>query len=145
MSVGNATPSTSGAGITFPATQDPSSNLNTLDDYEEGTWTGTYSSAVNITGTPTFASGRYTKIGNLVNISGIITATITLPNIATYVVFTGNPFVPGVGTVGTGFGNQNQRCGTTQIFNNDIYIFFPAPSQVVAGLDQFYFNCTFTT
>jgi len=29
----------SGIGITFPATQTASSNANTLDDYEEGTWT----------------------------------------------------------------------------------------------------------
>jgi hypothetical protein len=26
-------------GITFPATQVPSADANTLDDYEEGTWT----------------------------------------------------------------------------------------------------------
>lgn len=36
ISVGAATPSTSGAGITFPATQSASTNANTLDDYEEG-------------------------------------------------------------------------------------------------------------
>jgi len=39
LGVGNATPSTSGAGITFPATQSASTDANTLDDYEEGTWT----------------------------------------------------------------------------------------------------------
>jgi hypothetical protein len=43
IGVGGATPSTSGAGITFPATQSASSNVNTLDDYEEGSWTPTYS------------------------------------------------------------------------------------------------------
>ena len=31
-------------GITFPATQIPSADGNTLDDYEEGTWTPTISS-----------------------------------------------------------------------------------------------------
>jgi hypothetical protein len=45
ISVGNATPSTSGAGITFPATQSASSDANTLDDYEEGTFTPVYSPA----------------------------------------------------------------------------------------------------
>jgi hypothetical protein len=67
ISVGNATPTTSGFGITFPATQSASSNANTLDDYEEGTFTpvalgtvtgGTASYSVQI--------GRYTKIGNRV-------------------------------------------------------------------------------
>ena len=41
IGVGGATPSTSGSGITFPATASASSNANTLDDYEEGTWTPT--------------------------------------------------------------------------------------------------------
>ena len=39
IAVGNATPSASGAGITFPATQSASTDANTLDDYEEGTFT----------------------------------------------------------------------------------------------------------
>jgi hypothetical protein len=72
ISVGNATPSTSGAGITFPATQSASSDANTLDDYEEGSWTPTWTrSSTN----PTFTvqsgntGGRYTKIGNLVTVS----------------------------------------------------------------------------
>jgi len=63
MSVGAATPSASGAGITFPATQSASTDANTLDDYEEGTWTGTF----NIGGTSNATStGRYTKVGRIV-------------------------------------------------------------------------------
>jgi hypothetical protein len=62
IGVGNTTPSTSGAGITFPATQSASSDANTLDDYEEGTWTP------NVGGTATYSlqEGRYVKIGQLV-------------------------------------------------------------------------------
>jgi hypothetical protein len=50
--------------IKFPATQNASANANTLDDYEEGTWTP------NVGGTSTYNSqlGKYTKIGNLVTI-----------------------------------------------------------------------------
>lgn len=67
VGVGNTTPSTSGAGITFPATQSASSDANTLDDYEEGDWTPVWQS----TGTlPTLSystqSGRYVKIGRVV-------------------------------------------------------------------------------
>ena len=72
ISVGNATPSTSGAGITFPATQSASSNANTLDDYEEGTWTPsvTFSgNAVGLTYTSGRQVGRYTKIGNRVYVN----------------------------------------------------------------------------
>jgi hypothetical protein len=73
LGVGNATPSTSGAGITFPATQSASTDANTLDDYEEGDFTpsitqgNTYSTRV----------GRYTKIGRVVNFYINIECTVT--------------------------------------------------------------------
>jgi hypothetical protein len=77
ISVGNATPSTSGAGITFPATQSASTNANTLDDYEEGTWTPTQGSGLTVVGT--FSSiGRYTKIGNMVTIWGQVTGSTSV-------------------------------------------------------------------
>jgi hypothetical protein len=63
IGVGNATPSSSGAGITFPATQSASSNANTLDDYEEGTFTITVTAGGTFTG---LSEGRYTKIGRQV-------------------------------------------------------------------------------
>jgi len=51
-----------GGQITFPATQSASSNANTLDDYEEGTWTP------SVGGTATYSNQQasYTKIGRLV-------------------------------------------------------------------------------
>ena len=71
ISVGGATPSTSGAGITFPATQSASSNANTLDDYEEGTWTPTIQGGTTA-GTYTYEAartgGKYTKVGNVVTV-----------------------------------------------------------------------------
>jgi hypothetical protein len=56
-------------GITFPATQSASSDANTLDDYEEGTWTP------NVGGTATYTTqtASYTKIGNTVVLWGEIT------------------------------------------------------------------------
>jgi hypothetical protein len=69
VGVGAATPSASGAGITFPATQSASTNVNTLDDYEEGTFTPTIIGTTSA-GTGTYSAnsqiGRYTKIGNRV-------------------------------------------------------------------------------
>lgn len=47
--------------IAFPATQVPSADANTLDDYEEGTWTPTDASGASLSLTVTDA--RYTKIG----------------------------------------------------------------------------------
>jgi hypothetical protein len=53
-----------GIGIAFPATQSASSDANTLDDYEEGTWTP------SVGGTATYISrgGTYTKVGRVVNV-----------------------------------------------------------------------------
>lgn len=62
LGVGGATPAASGAGITFPATQSASSDANTLDDYEEGTWTP----SVGGSATYTTQTGIYTKIGRTV-------------------------------------------------------------------------------
>jgi hypothetical protein len=69
ISVGAATPSTSGAGITFPATQSASTDVNTLDDYEEGTWTpqlAAISASFSVNPTYTSQTGTYTKIGRFV-------------------------------------------------------------------------------
>lgn len=59
--------------IKFPATQNASTNVNTLDDYEEGTFTPTLSFGDASTGiTYSSQSGAYTKIGNLVYFELII-------------------------------------------------------------------------
>jgi hypothetical protein len=63
----STTPTTSGTGITFPATQATSSNANTLDDYEEGTWTPALAFGGGSTGiTYLERSGSYVKIGRVV-------------------------------------------------------------------------------
>jgi hypothetical protein len=68
IGVGGTAPSASGAGITFPATQSASSDANTLDDYEEGTWTPNIDNGYNSANTVTYTAqnGTYTKIGRLV-------------------------------------------------------------------------------
>ena len=90
IGVGNATPSASGAGITFPATQSASTDANTLDDYEEGTWTPVPVS-LTVVGTPNY-SGTYTKIGNYVFILATITSTVTTAATADTTRFSGLPF-----------------------------------------------------
>jgi hypothetical protein len=58
-----------GGGIGFPATQVSSADANTLDDYEEGSWTPVFTSDTPPTGV-TYSSryGTYTKVGDLVYI-----------------------------------------------------------------------------
>ena len=67
IAVGGATPTTNGSGITFPATQSSSTNANTLDDYEEGTFTPTIKFGGNSAGqTYSAQTGIYVKIGQIV-------------------------------------------------------------------------------
>jgi hypothetical protein len=73
LGLGTETPS-SGMGIKFPVTQSASSDANTLDDYEEGTWTPTLlGSTTNPTVTYVYQFGRYIKIGRIVTLSIIFT------------------------------------------------------------------------
>jgi hypothetical protein len=70
IGVGGATPTTSGFGITFPASQSASTNANTLDDYEEGTFTPeVIGSSTEGTASYTVQIGKYTKIGDRVFIN----------------------------------------------------------------------------
>jgi hypothetical protein len=108
VSVGNATPSTSGAGITFPATQSASSNANTLDDYEEGSWTPNQGGGVTVVGT--FSSvGLYTKVGRVVTVLGYIYGSTSLSVAANGVLTTNLPFssAPGI----QAFGECHQPLG----------------------------------
>lgn len=61
--------SASAAGqIKFPATQNPSADVNTFDDYEEGTFTPAINFGGGSTGlTYSVQTGIYTKVGNVVN------------------------------------------------------------------------------
>lgn len=75
MGVGNATPSASGAGITFPAALNASTDANTLDDYEEGLWTPELSSTGATFTYPRGQFGSYCKVGGLVFAQFYIGAT----------------------------------------------------------------------
>jgi hypothetical protein len=82
IGVGGATPSTSGSGISFPASASASSDANTLDDYEEGTFTVTLtpSTSGSITVDSSYKTAAYTKVGRLVNFSGqISTSAVSSP------------------------------------------------------------------
>jgi hypothetical protein len=66
-------------GISFPATQSACADANTLDDYEEGTFTPSFlGSTTNPTVGYNWRFGYYTKIGNQVTVwFGLNTATYT--------------------------------------------------------------------
>ena len=55
-----------GTGIAFPATQSASTDPNTLDDYEEGTWSPVVTAESGSITTYAIDSANYTKTGNTV-------------------------------------------------------------------------------
>ena len=98
---------TSKGQYAFPAAQNASSDANTLDDYEENTWTPTPSSSSGTLSGWVITSASYTKFGNRVAFD--INAQIA--NIGTgsgSLRFT-LPFTPGV--LGAG-GATNSSTGT---------------------------------
>lgn len=64
----NAPINPGGAGVAFPPTQLPSTDVNVLDDYEEGNWVP----SIGGTATYTIQAGRYVKIGKKVSVWGRI-------------------------------------------------------------------------
>jgi hypothetical protein len=135
ISVGNVTPSSSGAGITFPATQSASSDANTLDDYEEGTWTPSLFDAETggNAATMTTQDGQYTKVGNVVTLYCRIAwsskGSMTAGN---YIVIRGFPF-----TVKSNTGNYYYY-GPVRVSNGSSLsaVAFNAPGNLTLGVAQ---------
>jgi len=95
VSAGDLIMGTSGKGISFAATADAATagatmTSETLDDYEEGTWTGVVTDGTNPM-TMTNDTGYYTKVGNLVTVSGYFN-TSSLGTASGNIRMTGLPF-----------------------------------------------------
>lgn len=86
----------SGGQIKFPATQNASANVNTLDDYEEGTWTATFATGFLTQPTVTM---NYTKIGNLFCINGSLQIGSAVTADGNPITITGVPLAPAGGAV----------------------------------------------
>ena len=98
--------------IKFPATQNASSNANTLDDYEEGTWTPTDGSGAGRTFSNIGSS--YVKIGRQVTVNAFFTVDISA-SAAAFAV-NGLPFssTASTQTIGT-FNSSSGNAGTSFI------------------------------
>jgi hypothetical protein len=114
MTLANTPLQLTGGQIQFPATQIASVDANTLDDYEEGTWTPT-AIANGGSGSPTYVTqyGRYVKIGKQVTVQ-------------CYLVFTKNTMSGG----GLAFGGLPFTSSAGQPFNFPIGMWYtPTGSQ----------------
>ena len=123
IGVGNTTPSASGSGITFPATQSASTDANTLDDYEEGTWTPSVTSGSGSITTVGAVSGVYTKIGNVLVVEFTITIT-TNGTGAGSILASGLPFAATANAY-VGCGRENAATG------NLLQLYLPSTSNTV--------------
>ena len=107
--------------VAFPATQVPSSDANTLDDYEEGTWTPTITFATpgNLAVTYSAQTGRYTKIGRQVFYEvRLITSSFTHTTASGILTLAGLPFAAAATGLSAGacaLGGYT-KAGFTQIF-----------------------------
>jgi hypothetical protein len=136
LSVGNATPASTGAGITFPAAASASSDANTLDDYEEGTFTPTLGGTW--TSNPTSLAGTYTKIGRAVFLRVVFVGG-TKSGAATG-FFTSLPFattIDGTGTVADTNGANKGLCITS---SSNLYVTDNSFSAVNNLACVWYFN-----
>jgi hypothetical protein len=136
------TPAASGIGVAFPATQSASSNANTLDDYEEGTFTPTVTSEFGTIGTTTVNSANYTKIGRLVSVNfdiSIITAGTGTGGLLVSVPFNIGEEACGAGRETSNTGNmcqvfrQSATAAGVRFYNN---------LTPIANLNRFF--CTYT-
>jgi hypothetical protein len=82
-------------GVKFPATQVASADVNTLDDYEEGTWTPLINRiSIDSEVTYTTNEGKYTKIGRIVFINGYVSISAVITDGAGLNCIRGLPFIP---------------------------------------------------
>lgn len=123
MAIGGATADT--GGITFPATQVASSNANTLDDYEEGTWTPTQGAGLTVVGTFS-SSGSYTKVGRLVTVEFTVTGSTSLAILSDQLLTANLPFAAGGTSSVGGLRNANNSIAQgVQISTTSVYITGP--------------------
>ena len=146
---GNLVIGTAAKGIDFSAnTHAAGMTSELLNDYEEGTWTTTVSGVSNFTGTPTLASGKYTRVGRLITIEGKFSGTVTTGAANAYFEFT-LPISRGAGTdggAGSVISNANFKLGG--IYNasantTTAYLVMSSSSGQPSGADTFFFSYSY--
>lgn len=92
----NIVPATAAKGINFTAnTSAAGMTSKLLNDYEEGTWTAAFNVAGgSVTINPSYVTGRYTKVGRLVTVTGLFVASAASSPSGNFYI-SGLPFVSG--------------------------------------------------
>lgn len=105
-----------GGNIVFPASQNASGDVHTLDDYEEGTWTPVIGGTGGESGqTYSGQYGKYIKIGKLVHAQFYVTLSAK-GTITNYLTIKGLPFTSDSGYYsGMSMGHASMGTGATAI------------------------------
>jgi hypothetical protein len=96
----NNVPLLAGGGLKFPPTQIPSADPNTLDDYEEGTWTPNVTNT-GYTYTYSNQTGTYTKVGRKVTLSWRVAVTARSGSAGGGLPVVALPFTPSASFTGS--------------------------------------------
>ena len=151
INTGNLVIGTAGKGITFQDTDssndsDTSNEAYTLDSYETGSWTPAVSSNSGTATSYSDLSGQYTKIGNLICITGALRPTNgTFGNGTSYSVITGIPFTAAqtARIAGSAFNNSHYTVGgNISVFQGNLYILMDSasPSSGAIGFSCIYYE-----
>ena len=98
-------------GITFPGTQSACSDPNTLDDYEEGTWTPSQGAGLTVIGAYS-SQGFYTKTGNVIRVFASLFGATSIASSAAGILCGGLPFTPAPPSSGYVVGSLTNQAGT---------------------------------
>lgn len=95
-------------GLSFPATQAANAGANTLDDYEEGTFTASFASTTpgSINKNTSQDLCRYTKIGRMVHVHGFVGVSSVSGDNSGAATLTGLPFTVNASSDGELSGNN---------------------------------------
>ena len=125
-------------GITLGTTAGTYNAANTLDDYEEGTWTPAQGSGLTVVGAFT-SSGKYTRTGRVVVASGIVSGETSVAITAGNELCTGFPFSLTIGSHGI---------ATNQYATDGAFLFMGGASvfsaTTIAATGNIQFTLTYT-
>lgn len=118
--------------LKFPVTQNASTDPNTLDDYEEGTWTPSDSSGAGLI--YTLGTCTYTKIGRMVVANFIVTLPSTV-NTSSFIMG-GLPFTPNNNyAVAISYTNESTLVRGTTVGTENYLLFYKADGTLITNAD----------
>ena len=137
---------------------------NALNDYEEGTWTPTYTATSGSFSSVTYQNqiGYYTKIGDVVNLHARIDTTgMSIGSASGYLLVSGLPFTAhgsayqsAIVGYSWGFSSVHPTAGSTGTGMTALYLYAPdrqystgsiVPSNLGTSTTYLYISCTYKT